>query len=73
MVIGVNWSECGASSLIFNLKRGAARFLALEGEAPDAALELEEDSISSKDSVKIILKGLDKLNKKDNMLSKFQA
>ena len=48
-------------------------FLSLEGEARDAALELEEDAISSKDSVKIALTRLDKLYKTDNKLPKFHA
>ena len=53
--------------------QGAIMFLSLEGEARDAALELEEDAISSKDSVKIALTWLDKLYKTDNTLSKFHA
>ena len=48
-------------------------FLSLEGEARVAALELEEDAISSKNSVKIALTRLDKLYKTDNTLLKFHA
>ena len=36
-------------------KQGAAMFLSLEGKAQEAALELEDDTISRKDGVKIIL------------------
>ena len=43
-------------------KQGAAMFLSLKGEAQDAALELEEDAISSKDGVKTIVTRLDKLD-----------
>ena len=46
-------------------------FLSLEGETQNAALALEEDAISSKTSVKIILTRLNKLYKKDDTLSKF--
>ena len=48
-------------------------FLSLEGEVRHASLELEEDVISSKDGVKIIVVREDKLCKKDVTLSKFQA
>ena len=53
--------------------QGAIMFLSLEGEARVAALELEEDAISSKNSVKIALTRLDKLYKTDNTLPKFHA
>ena len=48
-------------------------FFSLEGEAQNAALELEVNAISSKDGVKIILTRLDKLYKKYDTLSKFKA
>ena len=54
-------------------KQGAAMFLSLNGEALDAALELEEEVISGKDGVKSIMTHLDKLYKKDDTLSKFHA
>ena len=54
-------------------KQVAAMFLSLSGEALDAALELEEEVISCKDGVKSIMPGLDKLYKKDDTLSKFNA
>ena len=47
--------------------------LSLESEALDIALELHEDEISSKDEVEIIMAWLDKLYKKGDALSKFQA
>ena len=54
-------------------RQGASMFLSLEGEALDAALELDEDVISSKNGVKEIMLRLDQLYKKDDTLSKFQA
>ena len=36
-------------------------FISIEWEAQDAALELEENTISNKDSVKIILKQFNKV------------
>ena len=52
-------------------KQGAAMFLSLNGQALDAALELEEEVISGKDGVKSIMARLDKHYKKDDTLSKF--
>ena len=52
-------------------QQGASMFLLLEDEALDAALEMHEDEISSKDGVKIITARIDKLYKKDDALSKF--
>lgn len=46
-------------------------FLLLEGEGLNAALELYEDKVSSKDRAKIIMTGLDKFYKKDDASSKF--
>ena len=54
-------------------KHGASMFLSLNGEALDAALELEKEVISGKDEVKSIMARLDKLYKKDDTLSKFHA
>ena len=54
-------------------KQWTAMFLPSEGEAQESVLELEEDVISGKDDVKIILAWLEKLYKKDNTLLKFQA
>ena len=53
-------------------KQGAEIIISLYGKALDAALELEEEVISSKDGVKSIMAHLDKIYKKDT-LSKFHA
>ena len=54
-------------------RQGTSIFLSLEDEPLDAALELREDEISSKGTVKIIIARLDKLYKKDDALFKFLA
>ena len=49
-------------------RQGASMFLSLEGEALDAALELDEEDIGSENGVKLIMARLDKLYKKDDTL-----
>ena len=54
-------------------RQGPSMFLSLEGEALYPALELYEKEIGRKNGVEIIMAQLDKLCKKDDALSKFQA
>ena len=54
-------------------RQGPSMFLSLKGEVLYAALELYEKEIGCKNGVEIIMAWLDKLCKKDDALSKFQA
>ena len=54
-------------------KQGAALLLTLEGEAEDAALELDVSVINSNDGLKSVIQQLDKLYLKDKTLEKFQV
>ena len=54
-------------------KQGTAVLFTLEGEAEEAALELDISVINSDDGLKSIIQQLDKLYLKDKTLEKFQT
>jgi len=54
-------------------KQGPALFLSLEGEAQDAVLELDEKEIIKDTGVETIIKRLDRLFKKDSVITKYLA
>ena len=54
-------------------RQGPALILSLEGDAQDAALEIDEKEIAKDDGTDTILKGLDHLYLKDSTVTKYKA